>query len=123
MSRGVWNALGWVGLTGAAGVDGVSGAANTPAGGSGATVVDGGLMGVGAPAVEAAVVVVGAAVVVVGAAVVVVVGAAVVVVGAAVVVVVGAGAWSAMKRWVVYSLLPSHTTPTPMWVKLGSTMF
>ena len=65
----------------------------------------------------AAVVVVGAVVVVVGAAVVVVV------VGATVVVVVGAGAWTAMNRCVVKSRLPSHTTPTPMWVKEGSTMF
>ena len=69
----------------------------------------------------AVVVVVGAAVVVVGAAVVVVVGAAVVVVGAAVV--VGAGVDSFIKRCVVYIRPPSQTTPTPMWVNSGSTMF
>lgn len=61
-----------------------------------------------------------AVVVVVGGAVVVVVGAAVVVVGAAV---VGGGVDNAINRWVVYNRLPSQTTPTPMCVNDGSTMF
>ena len=56
-----------------------------------------------------------------GAAVVVVVGGAVVVVvGAAV---VGGGVDNAINRWVVYNRLPSQTTPTPMCVNEGSTMF
>lgn len=50
-----------------------------------------------------------------------------VVVGAAVVggvVVVGGGAsWSRMKRCTVKRRSPSQTTPTPMWVNWGSTMF
>ena len=100
----------------------------------GAVVVVAGVVGAATAAAAAVVVTMGAAVVVVVGivlvvVVVVVVVVVLVVVGAAVVGVATseparvAAERNAMKRCVVVSRPPSLTTPTPTWVKLGSTMF